>query len=258
MKTLTWMAAAIPVALFFLASPAFAEKNPNARLRVEAGYSHEWLGNGYADWQSSYARLGRTSPDGLSLYGGWRQTDRFSLKDDAALAGFALPVSNVLSVTAEGEVSGTHHVLPAWTAFLELQGTLGGGWGLAAGARRTEYADTRLTIGDLRLERYAGNFRAAYTYFPVSSEAGGFVDSHAFQVDYYYGDHDYIRAGYATGKEVEGAGPLGLLTSEIEEYTFSGRHRVYGGWAVAYDLGSHRQGPHYTRKWAGLGFIRGF
>ena len=252
------MASAIAAAALFFKSPAYAEENLAAQTQAEAGYSREWLGNGYADWQSVYARLEHTSPDSLTIYGGWRQTERFALKDDAALAGIALPLSEVFSVTVEGETCGTHHVLPVWTAFLELQGKIGGGWMLAAGARQTEYANSRLTVGNLRLERYVENFRAAYTYYPVSSDTGGFVDSHAFQVDYYYGVRDYVRAGYSTGKEIEGAGPLGLLTSDIEEYTFSGRHRVYGGWSVAYDLGSHRQGSHYTRTWAGLGFLRGF
>lgn len=258
MKRLKWTAATIPLAMFFFPSPLRAEESRTPPMQVEAGYSRESLGNGYADWRSAYARLERTSVNELTLYGGWRQTERFALQDDAVMAGIALPLSNVFSVAAEGELCGSHHVLPAWTAFLEFQSRLAGGWGLAAGARRTEYADSRLMVGNLRLERYEGNFRAAYTYFPINSDIGGSVESHAFQADYYYGNRDYVRAGYSTGKEIEGAGPLGLLTSEIEEYAFSGRHGVYGGWAVTYDLGSHRQGPHYTRRWAGLGLRRGF
>lgn len=249
---------AIALAVFFFESTAFAEENPAAQMQTEAGYSREWLGNGFADWQSTFARLERVSPDGMTLYGGWRQTERFALIDDAALAGIAFPLSDGFSVTAEGETCGTHNVLPVWTAFLEFQGGLGGGWVLAAGARRTEYADSRLMAGNIRLERYVEDFRAAYTYYPVSSDMGGFVDSHAFQVDYYYGGRNYVRAGYSAGKEIEGAGPLGLLTSDIEEYALSGRHGVYGGWAATYDFGSHRQGAHYARKWAGIGLRYSF
>jgi YaiO family outer membrane protein len=248
----------LALSVVFPAHSILAEEIKKNQNLAEAGYSRETLGNGYADWQTSYARIQHTTEKGADVYAGVRQTERFSLKDDAELLGVSLPFSDALSAVAEGEASGSRNVLPSWTGLFELQGKLPMGWGLAGGARRTEYVSSRLLIGDIRLERYLGNFRGAYTYFQVNSDVGGSVSSHALLADYYYGDKDFIRVGYSFGKEIEGAGPLGLLTSDIEEYVFSGRHYLSEIWSLVYETGSHRQGPHYTRKWAGIGFRRGF
>ncbi|MBI4828482.1 MAG: YaiO family outer membrane beta-barrel protein [Nitrospinae bacterium] len=223
---------------------------------MAAGYTYERLTNGYKDWRSAWLRASRTGAGGV-LYGAARHTERFGLDDSEFQAGLSLPFAAPFSLTVEAGASPSHKVLPRWTALTEL-GVNAAGWGLSAGYRRTEYDHSRTDMGIFRLERYVGDLRAAYTFYPVSVESAGSASGHALRLDWFYSDAGFIGLGYAMGREVESAGAAGLLVSDITEYAVIGRHEVTREWAVLFEAGTHRQAPYYTRDWASLGIGRVF
>ncbi len=261
MKMKLW----IPVLLFFFCAPVANAATDNAplaadappRYEAEAEYTHESLDKGYQDWRAAWLRLQERSESGDTLYGGIRQTNRFSLADDEYQIGFVHPLAAPFSLAAELSLSPTHNVFPRWSGFAEVDMALSG-WVLAAGYRRTEYDQSQVNMGSFRVERYWGDLRGAYTFYPVTVENAGSVSSHAFRVDWYYADRSFIGAGYAIGSEVENTGAAGLLSSDITEYLLTGRHYLMCGWLLIYEAGTHRQSPFYTRNWLSLGIGRTF
>lgn len=61
---------------------------------------------------------------------------------------------------------------------------LDGGWGTQLGVRQVHYAATDVTLGELTLERYVGNFRAAYSFGPLRSSTAGGAHGHRLQGGY--------------------------------------------------------------------------
>lgn len=259
---------AIAALAFFFAAPAFAGaesavKNDPAGLsagagfEAEAGHRRDWLDNGYKEWSDSWVRLQKRSGEGGLVYGAARQTERFSLVDNEYTAGVFQPVTDTVSFTAEAGFSPTHRVLSRWTGFAGME-TVVAGWGLAAGYKRTEYDVSRVDMGVFRVEKYAGNFRVAYTFYPVQVDNAGSVSSHAFRLDWYYGDSSFIGAGYAGGREAENDGASGTLVSDVEEYAIFLKQWLARDWSLALDTGTHRQSPYYTRNWVSIGVRRTF
>lgn len=239
------------------ASKTIPGLSPDAGFGAEVGNRHEWLDKGYRDWSDSWVRLQQKFEEGGFLYGAARQTERFSIGDNEYSAGVYQPVTNAVSFTAEAGYSPTHQVLARWSAFAGME-TAVSGWGFAAGYKRTEYDLSRVDMGVFRMEKYAGDFRAAYTFYPVHVDNAGSVSSHAFRLDWYYGDKSFAGVGYAAGREAESDGASGALVSDIEEYSIAWNHWMSRDWLVAVDAGTHRQSPYYTRNWVSIGIRRAF
>ena len=254
---MTWRAIGMAALLWLVHTGGANAAESQALNELAAGYSHEALTNGYQDWRSVWLRARHGTEAGTAVYGAARHTQRFGLDDSEFQAGLNLPLAAPFSLTMEAGASPSHNVLPRWSAMAEV-GVNAAGWGLAAGYRRTEYDHSRTDMGIFRLERYLGDFRAAYTFYPVSVENAGSASGHAFRLDWYYSDRDFIGIGYATGREVENAGTAGLLVSDITEYLVTGRRFVTGDWSLLFEAGSHRQAPYYTRNWFSLGAGRVF
>ncbi len=234
-----------------------APLSTGAGFEAEAGNRHEWLDKGYKDWSDSWVRLQQKSEGGGLLYGAARQTERFSIVDNEYSVGVYMPVTDTVSFTADAGYSPTHQVLARWAAFAGVEAAVSG-WGLAAGYKRTEYDVSRVDMGVFRVEKYAGDFRAAYTFYPVHVDNAGSVSSHAFRLDWFYGDKSFVGAGYAAGREAESGGASGILISDVEEYSIVCKQWLTRDWSLAFDTGTHRQSPYYTRNWVSIGIRRTF
>ncbi len=267
MKVVRNALAALVLAFFFIA-PAFAVaasaakiipagRSSGAGFEAEVGDRHEWLDKGYRDWSDSWLRLQSKFEEGGLLYGAARQTERFSISDNEYSAGVFQPVTDSVSFAAEVNYSPTHRVLSRWAAFAGVEAVVSG-WGLATGYKRTEYDLSRVDMGVFRVEKYAGNFRGAYTFYPVHVDNAGSVASHAFRLDWYYGDKSFAGMGFAAGREAENDGASGTLTSDVEEYSLFLKHWLARQWSIAFDTGTHRQMPYYTRNWVSVGIRRTF
>jgi len=138
--------------------------------------------------------------------------------------------------------------LPRWSGYGEIQHSLGGGWGLLAGVRRTEYSNTTATRGNLTLERYFRNFRLAYTFSNGQSPEVGASSGHGGQFGYYYGERNFINFNLSGGEELESIGPGRVLRTDVFTVGLNGRHWFRPEWALTYGFGWTRQGDLYTRR----------
>ena len=225
-----------------------------SRTEVEFGGSHESLTNGLPDWSSVYLEAAHTFKERHTLYGGLRETRRFGLDDTEAYGGLYYPLAKTLTGVLEGSASPTYNVLAKYSFGLQLLKSLPASWGIAGGIRHSEYSLAAADVASLTLERYWSNFRGAYTLYSGRPEGSSSAAAHRFQLVYYYGDRDWAGISYTTGREVEYVGPpRGTITSEVRDWTLSGRHWFAPRWAISYDLLTHEQGDLYRRRGGRVG-----
>lgn len=224
------------------------------RLETEIGGSHETLTRGLPDWSSVYLDASYELKARHTLYGGVRHTRRFGLDDDEIYGGIYYPLADAWTGVLEGSLSPTHEVLARYSAYGQLLRSLPHGFLVGAGLRHTEYTAAAVNMLVLSVERYWGAFRGAYTLYASRLDGAGTTSSHRFQLNYYYGERSNVGISYTTGKESENVGPpRGIITTDVENWTLSGRHWLTRGWAVTYDLVMHEQGNLYRREGFRLG-----
>ena len=223
-------------------------------VEIEAGKSHETLSGGRADWSSVSVDAAYTKGPRETIYGGLRETRRFSQQDEQATIGLYEPIGTSWIAVFEGTVSPTHRVLPEYSGYAQLQRLFADGWIAAVTVRHTEYTASGANMVAPSVERYWGNFRGAYTLYLARAEGAPWATSHAAQVSYYYGDRNSITLAGALGQEIENVGsPPQLVTTQVRSLTLSGRHWITRSWAVTYELLNHEQGNLYTRRGGRLG-----
>ena len=49
-----------------------------------------------------------------------------------------------------------------------------------------------------------------------------------------------------------------LITSDVRALSLQGRHWLDSRWALTWEVGQHRQGDYYTRRWLQLGLRHAF
>ncbi|MFN7087511.1 MAG: YaiO family outer membrane beta-barrel protein [Burkholderiales bacterium] len=238
--------------------PAAAGLKP-PRTEAEFGFSRESLSNNLPDWKSTYLEAARRLGNRHVLYGVLRETERFGLSDTEAAGGLYYPLDTTWTALAEASASPTHEVLPRYSLFGQLHKSLPGGWGVGLGLRHSGYSRAATNTLSLLAERYWGNFRGAYTLYSGRPEGAASASSHRFQLSYHYGERSSIGLSYATGREVENIGPpRGVISSDVQNWTLSGRHWFAPNWALTYDLLTQEQGTLYRRQGLRLGIRHSF
>lgn len=226
---------------------------------VEAGVTHDALGNGYANWNSVYIDGSHRFGERNTVYGELRETQRFNLTDREISGGYYYPLAETWTSLVEASVSPEHHVLPKSSVFGQLKMTLDDGWNVQAGLRHNEYNTAATDLMVLTGERYWGNFRAAYTYYLGKPQGAGAASSHLGQLSYYYAERNYLTLGFAKGRQVENLGAgLGVLTTDVTSTSLSGRHWLNSDWGLSYEAIAEHQGRLYSRKGIRFGLRRAF
>jgi YaiO family outer membrane protein len=231
---------------------------PGVWTEAEAGYSPEHLTNGRQDWSEAFAGITHRDSAGRTWLGRAAYVRRFGQDDSALLAGAYVPLAEKTVVFAEGFASPTHNVLAKWSLMLQVQQGLPEGFGIIAGARRTEYDASILDALYLGLEKYFGNFRLAYTYSPSHSNVAGDGNGNITQLSWYYTDLSRITLAYSWGKEVDRP-DLGIsAATPVEGWALYGRHMFTPSVGLGYALSHNRQGSLYDRDGIALSAIYRF
>lgn len=237
---------------------ALAQAGEGLKLRmaseIELGASRERLSGGRPDWTSlSLEGLHRFAPR-QTLYGGVRETERFSLRDTELWAGYYHPLGPDWTALVEASASSQHNVLPKSSVFGQLSRAFEGGWGLNLGWRHSEFTRSGVNLLVAGGERYWGSFRAAYSLYAGRPEGGTTGVAHRFALNYYYGEGSTIGIAATAGREVENVGPpVGILSTDVRNLTLTGRHWMTPGWALSWDVVAHEQGSLYRRHGLRLG-----
>ena len=251
MRGVALLAALVPALAIAQANDGLALKMAN---EIELGGTRERLTGGRPDWSSLYLEGQHRFAPRQTLYGGIRETERFSLRDTEVWAGYYHPLNADWTGLLEASVSDQHNVLPKNSVFGQLSRTLSDGWGLNVGWRHSEFTRTDVNVLVAGAERYWGNWRAAYTLYAGRPDGATTGVAHRLALSYYYGEGSTVGISATGGREVENVGPpTGILSSNVRDLTLTGRHWMTRDWGLSWDLVAHEQGTLYRRQGFRLG-----
>lgn len=257
---LRWGMPGVLVALFPLAAwPAQCPERTSYQS-LDLGYRIERLSPDSPDWtdvdlqyQNIFGRHG--------VLARVTQSSRFDQSDTTATLGGHWAPTDSDTLSAEGSYGPSHHVLPRSSLQGSWNHAWGGGWGTQLGVRQTDYATTSLTLGEVMLERYLGNFRWAYTYGPSHSTTAGSSASHRVQGGYYYGTFSSVQALLVAGDEVDQPTSATTVTeTHVRSAAVFGLQQLGCDWGLGWSLSytQTRAAVDGSRRGAGLFVQRRF
>lgn len=245
-----------------LTSPATATAPPviaptQRRHELELSARQDWLDSGFDNWRSQRLDYASTQPEGLGWYGALLREQRFGEWDQGVEAGAVIALDDKWTLQPEIGYQPSPYFLPEWHADLRLQRRLPAGFLGAASIRRTEYETTRVDRLALSAERYWNSWRAGYTLNVTDVANAGTPIGHDLALDYYYAGLNYAGLRLTVGEE-EAVEEQRLITSDVRALSLQGRHWLDNRWALTWEIGHHRQGDYYMRRWLQLGVRHAF
>ncbi len=230
------------------------KESASKRSEAELGFSYERLTKDFSDWLSLHVEASKAFDARTSLHASFRETERFSLKDQELTAGLRFPFGRTWAGFVEGGVSPSHQVLPKWSVVGQVERLFEIGWVVYAGLRHTEFPAAATSSAIATIETYWGSNRASYSFYLNRVEGGGSSASHVLQSSYYYDYFSSLNLTFSIGRELENIPPSGgVLSTHVRSLAFFGRHWFANRWAISYEIRVHEQGDIYTRKGARIG-----
>ena len=220
-------------------------------MRLDA--VHENLDKGYEDWQEVFAHLAWRPDNRTAIFGSYRATERFGLRDREAGAGAYLPFGTETVVHIEGAYSSTHKVLARHMLLAEVAQPLGSGWVLTGGGRGSAYSTGDVASVWLQVEKYVGNFRFGWHAQVSRPEGTSWSPAHRLIASWNPSELTFATLTLARGREVENIPPDGLLVNDVRAVSLSGSYELAPRWAITGEVASSRQGELYTRRTLRLG-----
>ncbi|WP_217475749.1 YaiO family outer membrane beta-barrel protein [Stutzerimonas stutzeri] len=227
------------------------------RHELELSLRQDWLDSGFDNWRSQRLDYASTQPEGLGWYGALLNEERFGERDQGVEAGMVVALDDNWTLQPEVGYQPSPYFLPEWHADLRLQRRLPAGFLGAVSVRRTEYDTTRVDRLALSAERYWNAWRAGYTLNVTDVANAGTPIGHDLALDYYYAGLSYAGLRLTVGEE-EAVEQQRLITSDVRAISLQGRHWLDSRWALTWEVGQHRQGDYYTRRWLQLGLRHAF
>ena len=227
------------------------------RHELELSARQDWLDSGFDNWRSQRLDYASTQPEGLGWYGALLNEQRFGERDQGVEAGAVVALDDNWILQPEVGYQPSPYFLPEWHADVRLQRRLPAGFLGAVSVRRTEYETTRVDRLALSGERYWNSWRAGYTLNVTDVANAGTPIGHDLALDYYYAGLSYAGLRLTVGEE-EAVEEQQLITSDVRAISLQGRHWLDSRWALSWEVGQHRQGDYYTRRWLQLGLRHAF
>ncbi|VXD03042.1 YaiO family outer membrane beta-barrel protein [Pseudomonas sp. 9Ag] len=238
-------------------APAASATTAQRRHELELSARQDWLDSGFDNWRSQRLDYTSTQPEGLGWYGALLREQRFGEWDQGVEAGAVIALDDNWTLQPEVGYQPSPYFLPEWHADLRLQRRLPAGFLGAVSVRRTEYETTRVERLALSAERYWDSWRAGYTLNITDVANAGTPVGHDLALDYYYAGLSYAGLRMTIGEE-EAVEEQQLITSDVRALSLQGRHWLDSRWALTWEVGQHRQGDYYTRRWLQLGLRHAF
>ncbi len=232
------------------------EKSLFSKGNTEISFNHmeQRLTNNYGTWRQSTIDVIHKFSRRKILYGNYKETERFNKRDRQGMIGFYQPLSKKWTLLLEANASPTHRVLPKWSVLAQAERSFNKSLILKGGIRHTKFNTTSANIFKGEVEKYFGSNRVVYGFSLNALEKVPASSSHRFQYTRYYGENvNSVNFSVSFGREIESLGELGILQSNVQNFTASGKHWVKRNIGVTYGLTLHKQGNLYSRRGLNVG-----
>jgi YaiO family outer membrane protein len=223
-----------------------------APIVLDAGYARDGLSGDRDDWEEMRVRATRVAGVRRSTFAEGRASRRFGVTDVEGRTGIAFPVGAGSVVEVEASASPGAVVLPGWSLGGHIQTPLGAGWSIGGGARHASYREGGATVTSTIIERYFGDFRAAYR-LSVGLLDGERAPGHQLAASWYRGDGSSLNGSVSLGREIERSGADALLVTRASSVSFWGMQRITDRVGLTFGAGFHRLHDLHDRTSAQAG-----
>jgi YaiO family outer membrane protein len=240
-SSITHTTAVAIVFAIMVASTCYAATSSAAEAsftEIELGTNRETLSSDAPDWTSSFVSLSHQFTPRQNIILRAAQYSRFGARDDAFTLSAYLPAGDKTTFFLEGSASRDHRYLARDGLQAQLLQGFTDGWGGVLGVRHQRYDTSDVTIGEVTIEKYFADYRAAFTYSPSHSSTAGNAASFRAVIAYYYGDRSNVQLSVGRGEELERANlTLPIVVTDVRAATIYGRHAISSAWAINYAIG---------------------
>ena len=203
---------------------------------VTVGTARETLSNDAPDWTNTHLLIVHQFAARQSLGVDIARVSRFGLRDETLTISAYTALAEKTTLFFEAMKSREHNFLARDSIQAQVQQSFDQGYGAALGVRQARYDTTKVTIGEITLEKYFANFRAAISIYPSHSSSAGNAASYRAAAAYYYGQRSNMQLSISRGTELERVSALAPITAtDIRSINVYGRHAFAGDWAIAID-----------------------
>ena len=178
--------------------------------------------------------------------------ERFGQQDHGVELGASLPLDRSWLLDADAGLAPGAEFLPRQRASLRLLRRMDGGWLAGVGLREARYRDERVTAANASIERYAGQWRFAWTA-NLTRIDGEHAPGHELALDRYYNERDSIGLRLARGEESIALGDGGRIAASVRSAGLVGQHWLSPHWGLRWGAGYVDQDGLYDRAWLQLG-----
>lgn len=223
---------------------------PRWLLLAGAGYDN--LTEGLPSWNNQFVELQFQHDPSRRYRLLLARNERYSSVDSTVGLGGEFTWPSGWQAGIELSSAGGPEYLPKLAFATHVGKALDAGWVLDLGYQRRDYdtADVDAWVGSI--ERYAGEFRYAYSLGRSRLDsASGFIN-HRFATDWYYKDDASIGVTISAGDEAESLGDGRVLESRVRGVSLNGRRGVTERIDLRWWLGVSEQGDFYRRRFLGL------
>lgn len=225
-----------------------AETSANDAIRktgfteIATGTTRETLSNDAPAWSNTHLSILHQFAARQSLGLDIARISRFGLSDETLTLSAYAPAGTKTTLFFEVMKSRDHNFLARDSVQAQLMQSFDEGFGVAAGLRYARYENSNVTIGEITLEKYFSDYRAALSVLPSHSTSAGNATSYRLSFARYYGERSNLQIAVSRGTELERASALlPIIKTDVRSATLYGRHAFDNAWAFDYALGQSKR-----------------
>ena len=222
------------------------------RWQLTLGAAYEYLSNDLPDWNNLFLRLDWLRDRNARYFLRFSQDARFDNSDSQFVFGGEWRLPGDWAGGLEFNSSTTANFQPKSGTSLHVSRQLDAGWGVDLRWRQRRFDSATVSTYTGTVERYFGNYRAAYGMNLSHVHGLGDTLAHTLVLNWYVTRKHSFGIILTDGEEAEAVGTGQVLQTAVASITFSGRHLLNERLTLAWWAGSHRQGDLYRRNYAGL------
>ncbi|MDJ0699798.1 MAG: YaiO family outer membrane beta-barrel protein [Woeseiaceae bacterium] len=227
-----------------------AEQSADWLVSVGAGYDS--LSRNLPNWNNQFAEILYRQAGGRFYRARVARDERAATADTSFGIGAETPLPDDWFAGADVSLASDPFYQADIGYSLYAGKVLEDGWVANLRYRRKEYASATIGSAVAGVEKYAGDFRLAYSLSVSRLHGGSSFMNHVATGNWYIDADTSVGITLSTGDEAEAIGNGRVLETDVASLTLSGRQQFGERYSLQWWVGVHDQGELYRRRFLGM------
>lgn len=251
-------AEALVLGICVFAGASVRAQTPERPLDIEVVLTGADLDRDADSWLDGRLGARKSFGRGRSLQASLATARRFGSAAHELVAGGAHGIGSRVTAAFETGAASGGGFLPKWKVAAEANVRLGRGFVAGATLAHREYRPRSVRLATATFEKYAGDYRVAYTFWSARLQGSTARASHSAAASRAYGERSMIGLVASFGNGVEASDSNRLIEIRSRGLALHGVHALSRRQALIYGGAFHRLEGVYDRFELTLGLRRTF